>query len=76
MCVFLYDFVSRVAMGVTEVIRSPNSLEPQKPYRLSLSGLNHSSMLEPGNSVEVSFILHAEAIGNHDLCLLFTFREV
>jgi hypothetical protein len=74
--IFLGDFVSLVAMGVTEVIRSPNSLEPQKPYRLSLSGSNHSSILEPGNSVEVSFILHAETIGNHDLCLLFVFREV
>lgn len=73
---FYGDFVSRVAMGITEVIRSPNSLEPQKPYRLSLSGSNQSSMLEPGNSVEVSFILHAETIGNHDLCLLFVFREV
>lgn len=63
-------------MGVTEVIRSPNSLEPQRPYRLSLSGSNQLSMLEPGNSVEVSFIFHAETIGNHDLCLLFVFREV
>jgi trafficking protein particle complex subunit 8 len=63
-------------MGVSEVIRSPNSLEPQKPFRLSLSGSNQSSMLEPGNSVEVSFILHAETIGNHDLCLLFVFGEV
>ena len=65
--------VSRV---VTEVIRSPNSLEPQKPYRLSLSGSDQSSMLAPGNSVEVSFILHAETIGKHDLCLLLVFREV
>ena len=73
---FFGDFVSRVAIGVTEVIRSPNSLELQKPYRLSLSGSNQLSMLEPGNSVEVSFILHAETIGNHDLCLLFVFREV
>jgi hypothetical protein len=63
-------------MGVTEVFRSPNSLEPPKPYRLSLSGSNQRSVLEPGESVEVSFILHAEAIGNHDLCLLFDFREV
>lgn len=70
---FFGDFVSRV---VTEVIRSPNSLEPQKPFRLSLSGSNQSSMLAPGNSVEVSFILHAETVGNHDLCLLFVFREV
>ena len=63
-------------MGASEVIRSPNSLEPQKPYRLSLSGSDQSSMLKPGDSIEVSFILHAEAIGNHDLRLLFVFREV
>ena len=73
---FFGDSVSHVAMGMTEVIRSPNSLEPQKPYRLSLSGSNQSSILGPGDSVEVTFVLHAEAIGNHDLCLLFVFREV
>ena len=67
-----------VAVELSEVILSPNSLEPQKPFRLSLSGSNQSSVLEPGNSVEVSFILHAETIGNgnHDLCLLFVFGEV
>ena len=70
------DVISRVTVELSEVIRSPNSLEPQKPFRLSLSGSNQSSVLEPGNSVEVSFILHAETIGNHDLCLLFVFGEV
>lgn len=33
-------------------------------------------MLEPGNSIEVPFILHAETNGSHDLRLLFVFREV
>ena len=70
------DDISRVAVELSEVILSPNSLEPQKPFRLSLSGSNQSSVLEPGSSVEVSFILHAETIGNHDLCLLFVFGEV
>lgn len=67
-----------IAMAVTEVIRSQNSLEPQKPYRLSTSGSNQSSssVLEPGDGVEVPFIFHAETTGSHELCLLFVFREV
>lgn len=63
------------ARGVPEVVRSHNSLEPQKPYRLLISS-SSSSMLEPGDSVEVPFILHTEITGSHDLYLFFLFREV
>lgn len=60
----------------TEVIRSSNSLKPQEPQRLSLNGAGGSTTINPGESVEVPAIFHAEILGDHELCLLFVFREV
>ncbi|PPQ67072.1 hypothetical protein CVT25_005673 [Psilocybe cyanescens] len=59
----------------TEVIRSSNSLKPQEPQRLSLNGAGGSTTINPGESVEVPAIFHAEILGDHELCLLFVFRE-
>lgn len=60
----------------TEIIRSSNSLKPQEPQRLPLNGADGSTKINPGESVEVPAILHAETPGDHELCLLFVFREV
>jgi len=59
-----------------ETIRSRNSLHPQEPQRIPLHGSPQSSILQPGDSMEVTTIFHAESTGTHKLCLLFVFREV
>ncbi|KAF4623241.1 hypothetical protein D9613_002112 [Agrocybe pediades] len=61
----------------TETFRSFNSLKPQAPRRLPLLGTDQSStILNPGQGIEVPVIVHAGmATGNFDLDLLFVFRE-
>ena len=34
------------------------------------------SSLAPGATFELPFVLHADKLGERELCLLFTFREV
>ena len=34
------------------------------------------SSLAPGANFELPFVLHANKLGERELCLLFTFREV
>lgn len=60
----------------TEVLRSDNSLAPQKPRRIPLNNPLGSSSLGPGDSLEFHVVLHAERIEEHELCLLFVYREV
>ena len=64
------------ASTTLETIRSRNSLHPQEPQRIPLNGSAQSSILQPGDSTEVTTIFHAESAGTHKLCLLFVFREV
>ncbi|KAF9527818.1 ER-golgi trafficking TRAPP I complex 85 kDa subunit-domain-containing protein [Crepidotus variabilis] len=54
-----------------EVIKSSNTLKTSPPRRIPLGGSN----LRPGEGREVPIIFHAENLGEHDLCLLFVFRE-
>ncbi len=35
-----------------------------------------NSSLAPGANFELPFVLHANKLGEQELCLLFTFREV
>ncbi|CAA7259922.1 unnamed protein product [Cyclocybe aegerita] len=58
----------------TEVFQSSNSLKPQPPLRIPLEGLD-SETLQPGQSIEVPIIFHAESTGSHELYLLFVYRE-
>ncbi|KAF8167761.1 ER-golgi trafficking TRAPP I complex 85 kDa subunit-domain-containing protein [Crassisporium funariophilum] len=67
------DFVNTTA--TMEVIQSRNSLKPQEPRRLTLMGSDQSSVLLPGDSVEVPLILHAEQPGSRELCFLLVYRE-
>lgn len=60
----------------TEIIRSPNSLQPGKPHRLTLSGTGDKSSLNPGDSVELSALLYADSTGDQEVSLLFVYREV
>ncbi|KAG6862433.1 hypothetical protein C0995_011873 [Termitomyces sp. Mi166 len=53
----------------TEVIQSHNSLEPRKPLRIPFD-------LNPSETTEYPIQLHAEAIGNQELHLLFVYREI
>lgn len=52
-----------------EVIRSQNSLKPQEPLRLPVT------RIEPGESLNLPVVLHAERAGTHELNLMFVFRE-
>lgn len=59
-----------------EVLRSNNTLAPREPYRVPLDAIHSAPQLEPGEEVQLPFILHAAHHGEKDLSLLFVFREV
>ncbi|EIW64369.1 uncharacterized protein TRAVEDRAFT_158546 [Trametes versicolor FP-101664 SS1] len=59
----------------TEVLRSKNTLAPREPYRVPLDAIHSAPQLEPGEEVQLPFILHAAHHGEKDLSLLFVFRE-
>lgn len=60
----------------TEVLQSRNTLTPREPYRVPLDAIHSAPQLEPGEEVQLPFILHAAHHGEKDLSLLFVFREV
>ena len=64
------------ASSPTEVLHSHNSLAPQRPYRIPLKSSQGSPTLYPGDSIEFPVVLHAERLGEQELCLLFVYREV
>jgi len=76
LCPFLFFIPHITPAPTSETIRSRNLLHPQEPQRIPLHGLAQSSILQPGDSVEVTTIFHAESTGTNELCLLFVFREV
>lgn len=59
----------------SETFDSGNSLLPRTPYRVPLTSIENSS-LASGASFELSFMLHANKLGEQELCFLLTFREV
>ncbi|KDQ30937.1 hypothetical protein PLEOSDRAFT_1027421, partial [Pleurotus ostreatus PC15] len=65
-----------VETGVEEdadgCLRSLNSITSQQPRRIRLP--NHPS-LQPGDSASISVLLHADGVGEQELCLLFVGRR-
>jgi hypothetical protein len=59
----------------SETFDSGNSLLPRTPYRVPLTSIENSS-LASGASFELPFMLHANKLGEQELCFLLTFREV
>ncbi|KAG9222665.1 hypothetical protein CCMSSC00406_0004579 [Pleurotus cornucopiae] len=53
-------------------LRSLNSITSQQPRRIRLP--NHPS-LQPGDSASISVLLHADGVGEQELCLLFVYRN-
>ena len=61
---------SSTKLLLTKILHSINSILPQQPFLIPLE-----NSLLPGDSVEFSVTLHADQVSEHDLCLLFVFRE-
>jgi len=59
----------------SETFDSDNSLHPRMPYRIPWVSVEGSS-LAPGANFELPFVLHANKLGEQELCFLLTFREV
>ncbi|KZT72776.1 hypothetical protein DAEQUDRAFT_749133 [Daedalea quercina L-15889] len=58
-----------------ESLSLSNSLCRREPYQIALGDANGSSSLSPGESTQVTVILHASQVGERDLGLLFVFRQ-
>ncbi|KAI0307705.1 ER-golgi trafficking TRAPP I complex 85 kDa subunit-domain-containing protein [Multifurca ochricompacta] len=58
----------------SESFNSDNTLLPRTPYRIALSTVGSWS-LPPGANFEFPFVLHANKLGEQELCLLLIFRE-
>jgi hypothetical protein len=56
--------------SATEILHSDNSIAPRQPFPIPLD-----NTLSPGDNVEFSIVLHASGVSDHDLCLLFVYRE-
>ncbi|KAH9082196.1 hypothetical protein EDB83DRAFT_2336975 [Lactarius deliciosus] len=61
-------------VSTSETFVSDNSLLPRTPYRIPFPPTENPS-LPPGANFEVPFVLHANKLGEQELCLMFTFRE-
>ncbi|EMD42167.1 hypothetical protein CERSUDRAFT_90771 [Gelatoporia subvermispora B] len=61
--------------GVTEILRSSNSLAPAAPRRITMEDFHHSSSLTPGENLQIPVSVHASRVGEQDLSFLFVFRE-
>jgi len=59
----------------SETFDSDNSLLPKTPYRIPWTSVEDSS-LAPGANFELPFVLHANKLGEQELCFLLIFREV
>ena len=68
-------FTAEVSTLASETFISNNSLLPRTPYRIPFPSTENPS-LSPGANLEIPFVLHANKLGEQELCLLFTFREV
>jgi hypothetical protein len=56
-----------------ETLQTVNSLNTEETLRIPLP---HSDNLPPGDNFKLSLKLHAESVGEQELCLLFIYREV
>ncbi|KAI0068320.1 hypothetical protein BV25DRAFT_1793504 [Artomyces pyxidatus] len=63
-----------VTASATEVLHSSNSLAQRLPQQIPLDAIDGNS-LSPGNSFEIPFVVHASAVGDQELCLLFVYRQ-
>ncbi|KAI0697133.1 ER-golgi trafficking TRAPP I complex 85 kDa subunit-domain-containing protein [Cytidiella melzeri] len=61
---------SSAAGAPVDVFRSINSLAPRTPLRISLD-----AELAPNSMLQLSLIMHAAHVSEHDLSLLLVFRE-
>ncbi|KAA1467917.1 hypothetical protein DENSPDRAFT_856966 [Dentipellis sp. KUC8613] len=59
----------------TEVIHSDNSLASRPPYQVMLKHHHSEPSLAPQAHFEFSMTLHAEVLGDQELCLIFVYRE-
>ena len=59
-----------------ERIISRNSISAPDPVKLPLEKLHGSPILSPSDVTDVPLILHANEVGEQDLCLMLIFREV
>jgi len=73
-CVGDPETVKASAHG-SETFDSDNSLLPRTPHKISWTSAVEDSSLAPGANFELPFVLHANKLGEQELCLLFTFRE-
>lgn len=64
---------AEISALASETFISNNSLLPRTPYRIPFPSEKPS--LSPGANFEIPFVLHANKLGEQELCLLFTFRE-
>ncbi|KAH9944035.1 ER-golgi trafficking TRAPP I complex 85 kDa subunit-domain-containing protein [Epithele typhae] len=58
-----------------EMFQTTNSLAPRTPFRIPLETVHTGPELAPGEEVQLPFVLHAAHHGEHDLSMLFVFRE-
>lgn len=56
--------------SLTESLHSENSIASRRPFRIPLD-----QALAPGADIELSVVVHADRVAEHDLCLLLIFRE-
>ncbi|KAH8982598.1 ER-golgi trafficking TRAPP I complex 85 kDa subunit-domain-containing protein [Lactarius akahatsu] len=68
------DQEAEVSALASETFISDNSLLPRTPYRIPFPPTENPSF-PPGANFEVPFVLHANKLGEQELCLMFTFRE-
>jgi hypothetical protein len=59
-----------------EILQTSNSLNTEETLRIPLPHSDSSPTLHSGDSFEFSIKLHAESVGEQELCLLFIYREV
>lgn len=59
----------------SEILQLSNSISPQTPYQVPLANLHGASELAPGESLQLTVLLHASYVAEQDLSLLFVFRE-
>lgn len=54
----------------TEILHSDNSIAPQQPFPIPLG-----DVLSPGANIEFSVVVHVNEVSDHNLSLLFVYRE-
>ncbi|KAJ7630805.1 ER-golgi trafficking TRAPP I complex 85 kDa subunit-domain-containing protein [Roridomyces roridus] len=68
-------WVNPASLLRTEVQHSKNSLTVSEPHCIPIFGPDGLTSLPSGANSEVSMLLHANRLGEQQLCLLFVYRE-